>query len=675
MPPVTKNLGLVRAIHEGVNPPLNVKMLWYNTNPGENIHYYYDTVDFVWKPLTGSGSGTPTVYTFTDSNTVDFSTSGNNVTASTKISPNAGNIIQALSNGLFAGETLTALTGLTLTGQTLNAFYRDEVGTTTTRSVDLSSAFVDVNVSNTTFDPNTYILTTVETDGSTHTVNLSELIKINVVDSTSIDFSGDGTAATPLTGSVKKSPNVGNILQLLSNGLYVPTPPTPEKVEIPIQLPELRLKVNKRTYDPKGDGKQQVWYDKGGKAYDDILVSWDQEDKRFLELNPKVYLFVYRNHKKSKKENRDYPGGWEQTKTKKGYVHPTDINFSEIGANGQFYGGIEKVYRNVQPSVLHWDTLVDITNEPTNKNTVFELQDWRPKNFYRLDEFNALQWFYLRHIYKSKGVYIKGDKNNFNITENTPANFYRPDALRGTYYKCLTTHGGKNATIDDVVDNLNTKGVPNHRETVWFKFAIVCENPNPQSPEDTFLIGPLSEALCLRYFGDFDNTGGAEKQGTGHFRIHPEHRKIKWNSGSGETLHKDSEYLYVGEDGMTDFYDNWVNTDADEQFYPKVRYRRYGDIVRLDGSCWINPKDGFANGYVAGDEVTVFRGLQLDHQPEMDLLFDVHCLLDGGIEIVTVKLYAYNGSLAIINLPESSTFVLYLDAIEYYVGPGVEIPA
>lgn len=55
MPPITKNLGLIRAIHEGVNPPLNVKMLWYNTNPTVNKHFYFDVVDLIWKPLYGGG--------------------------------------------------------------------------------------------------------------------------------------------------------------------------------------------------------------------------------------------------------------------------------------------------------------------------------------------------------------------------------------------------------------------------------------------------------------------------------------------------------------------------------------------------------------------------------------------------------------------------------------------
>ena len=62
-PKATKNLGLVKAIHVGVNPPLNVKMIWYNdstlpytTGPAK-VHYFYDVVTSEWQPLSGTISG------------------------------------------------------------------------------------------------------------------------------------------------------------------------------------------------------------------------------------------------------------------------------------------------------------------------------------------------------------------------------------------------------------------------------------------------------------------------------------------------------------------------------------------------------------------------------------------------------------------------------------------
>lgn len=48
---VTKNLGLVRAIFVGVNPPSNIKILWYDDNLGQKLQKYYDVISATWKPL------------------------------------------------------------------------------------------------------------------------------------------------------------------------------------------------------------------------------------------------------------------------------------------------------------------------------------------------------------------------------------------------------------------------------------------------------------------------------------------------------------------------------------------------------------------------------------------------------------------------------------------------
>lgn len=56
MPPLTKNLGLIRAIHVGINPPINIKMIWYNNAPSVNRHFYYDTVTLEWKPFLNIAS-------------------------------------------------------------------------------------------------------------------------------------------------------------------------------------------------------------------------------------------------------------------------------------------------------------------------------------------------------------------------------------------------------------------------------------------------------------------------------------------------------------------------------------------------------------------------------------------------------------------------------------------
>lgn len=83
MPPLgTKNLGLIKAIHVGVNPPLNTKILWYNdattpytTGPAK-VHYYYDVILADWYPLNGvDATGTFTYIAFASNceGTEDFS--------------------------------------------------------------------------------------------------------------------------------------------------------------------------------------------------------------------------------------------------------------------------------------------------------------------------------------------------------------------------------------------------------------------------------------------------------------------------------------------------------------------------------------------------------------------------------------------------------------------------
>lgn len=47
---------------------------------------------------------------------------------------------------------------------------------------------------------------------------------ISILDSTTINLSGNGDIATPLTGTVIVSPNVGNKIQVLSNGLFTAAP-------------------------------------------------------------------------------------------------------------------------------------------------------------------------------------------------------------------------------------------------------------------------------------------------------------------------------------------------------------------------------------------------------------------------------------------------------------------
>lgn len=50
----TKNLGLIKAIHVGITPPLNTKIIWFDDNVGVKYHKYYDILSTSWIPLASS---------------------------------------------------------------------------------------------------------------------------------------------------------------------------------------------------------------------------------------------------------------------------------------------------------------------------------------------------------------------------------------------------------------------------------------------------------------------------------------------------------------------------------------------------------------------------------------------------------------------------------------------
>lgn len=53
----TKNLGLIKAIHDGINPPLNTKIIWFDSNIGVKYHKVYDVATSTWVRLGGGGGG------------------------------------------------------------------------------------------------------------------------------------------------------------------------------------------------------------------------------------------------------------------------------------------------------------------------------------------------------------------------------------------------------------------------------------------------------------------------------------------------------------------------------------------------------------------------------------------------------------------------------------------
>lgn len=52
-----KNLGMVKAIHAGINPPLNKKIIWFDDNINVKLHKRYNYQTSLWVPFTIGGNG------------------------------------------------------------------------------------------------------------------------------------------------------------------------------------------------------------------------------------------------------------------------------------------------------------------------------------------------------------------------------------------------------------------------------------------------------------------------------------------------------------------------------------------------------------------------------------------------------------------------------------------
>lgn len=132
--------------------------------------------------------------------------------------PGQGYVLQSDINGELQFALLSALIGngnqqdangdirsidsLQLLGNTLVLRYTNNQGVQMAKSCDLTSLAVDVKVTGAFLqhlDANTYILQITQSDGTTTTVNLSDLLAVITVNSADIIFSGNGTSGSPLT--------------------------------------------------------------------------------------------------------------------------------------------------------------------------------------------------------------------------------------------------------------------------------------------------------------------------------------------------------------------------------------------------------------------------------------------------------------------------------------------
>lgn len=135
--------------------------------------------------------------------------------------------VSALALSAVAGNALTDNSGLyvpDITGLSFDSgtgVLTLTLGDTTTRTVNLAVLAADKFLQGSSYNATTKELTLTMTDASTYVVDLSDLVKITSSNSSTVDFSGEGTVASPLTASVKVSSTANNLLTTDANGLFV----------------------------------------------------------------------------------------------------------------------------------------------------------------------------------------------------------------------------------------------------------------------------------------------------------------------------------------------------------------------------------------------------------------------------------------------------------------------
>jgi hypothetical protein len=112
----------------------------------------------------------------------------------------------------FVRGDIRSIDRMQLAGNSLVISYTDNTGARFSRSCDLTALAVDVKVTGAVLqrpDANTYILQLTESDGTTVSVNLSDLVALVTVNSADIILSGNGTAASPLSAVLSDSAKAG----------------------------------------------------------------------------------------------------------------------------------------------------------------------------------------------------------------------------------------------------------------------------------------------------------------------------------------------------------------------------------------------------------------------------------------------------------------------------------
>jgi hypothetical protein len=172
--------------------------------------------------ITSSFDDVTSVYTLTVNGVSQEIPMPDNQTLS--ISPDNKSILISDGNSIDLSalvKQLETLTVLAYDPATKKVSYTDEDEVVT--ELDLSELAKDTFIETVTYDPTASALTLTYNDAAIPDilVDLKDLKQVVTEDSDTVEFSGTGETATPLTASVKIDPVVENLLTATTDGLLV----------------------------------------------------------------------------------------------------------------------------------------------------------------------------------------------------------------------------------------------------------------------------------------------------------------------------------------------------------------------------------------------------------------------------------------------------------------------
>lgn len=111
---------------------------------------------------------------------------------------------------------------------------------------DVSLLAKDVNVTSASFEPETTTLTLTEDEGGpTVTVNLGDLAKTKIAETSTVTLAGDGSATAALSATVRVSAEAGNKLVAKADGLFVAAPTPAELAGTGLKVSGNKIAIDK----------------------------------------------------------------------------------------------------------------------------------------------------------------------------------------------------------------------------------------------------------------------------------------------------------------------------------------------------------------------------------------------------------------------------------------------